>query len=75
MLLTSFILALRAVVVVKLKILDILFLISFILSLRVVVVAANLVTSDILSSISFILALHTFFLTISFLLHHVVYLN
>ena len=74
MLLTSFILALRAVVVVKLKILDILFLISFILSLRVVL-AANLVTSDILSSISFILALHTFFLTISFLLHHVVYLN
>ena len=36
---------------------------------------AMLVISDILSSIFFILALYIFFLTTSFLLHHLVYLN
>ena len=72
--LTSFILALRAVVIVaKLVILGISFLASFILALRVVLVAS--LVSGILSSIFVVLALYTSFLTISFLLHHLVYLN
>ena len=66
--------ALRAVLVAKLVILGISPLTSFILALRVVLVA-KLVISGILSSIFFILALCTSFLTTSFLLHHLVYLN
>ena len=46
----------------------------FILALKVVLVA-KWVISGILSSISFILALYTSFLTTSFLLHHLVYLK
>ena len=72
--LTSFILALRAAVVAKLVILGISFLTLFILALRVVLVA-KLLISGILSSISLILALYKSFLTTSFLLHHLVYLN
>ena len=53
--------ALTAVVVPKLVILDILFLTSFILALRVVLVAKSVV-SGTLSSICFILALYTSFL-------------
>ena len=71
--LTSFILALRAVVTAKLLILGILFLTSFIVVLTVVLVA-KLVISGILS-IFLVLALCTSFLTTSFLLHYVVYLN
>ena len=52
---------LTAVVVPKLVILDILFLTSFILALRVVLVAKSVV-SGTLSSICFILALYTSFL-------------
>ena len=60
----------RAVVVVaKLVILGISALTSFILVLKEVCVA-KLVISDILSS-----ALYTSFLTTSFLLHYLVYLN
>ena len=65
LILTSFILALRAALVAKLVILSISFLTSFILALRVVLVA-NLVISGILSSLSLILALYTSFLTRSF---------
>ena len=72
--LTSFILALKAAVVAKLVILRISLLTSFILPLRVVLIA-KLVISGILSSIFLSLQLHTFFLTKSFLLHHLVYLN
>ena len=54
--------------------LGILLLTSFILALRVVLVA-KLVISSILSSIFLILALYTSFLTTSFFLHHLVYLN
>ena len=72
--LTSFILALKAVVIVaKLVILGISFLASFILAVRVVLVAS--LVSGISSSIFVVLALYTSFLTISFLLHHLVYLN
>ena len=56
----------RAVLVAKLVILDMLFLTSFMLALRVVLVP-KLVISGILSSIFFILALYTSFLTTSFL--------
>ena len=66
MFLTSFILALRAVVVAKLIILGILFLTSFILSWKVVLVAKLLILV-ILSSILLILELHTSFVTASFL--------
>ena len=63
MYLTSFILALRAVVVAKLVMLSISLFTSFILASRVVTVA-KLVTSGILSSIFFILALlYTYFAT------------
>ena len=72
--LTSFILALRAAVVAKLVILGFSLLTSFILPLRVVLIA-KLVISGILSSIFLSLQLHTFFLTKSFLLHQLVYLN
>ena len=54
--------AVRAAVVVKLEILVILPLSTFILALRVVLLA-KLVTSGILSSIFLILALYTSFLT------------
>ena len=65
----------RAAVVAKLVILDILPLTSFILGLRVVLVA-KLVISGKLSSIFFILALYASFLMISFFLpHRLVYLN
>ena len=57
--------AVRAVVATKLVILVIFFLTSFILPSRVALVA-KLVISDILSSIFFILALYTYFLTTSF---------
>ena len=72
--LISFILALRAAVVAELVIQGISFLTSFNLALRLVLVA-KLVTSGILFSIFLILALYTSFLTISFLLHYLVYLN
>ena len=58
--------AVKEVVVASFVILGILLLISLILALRVVLVAAVLVISGILSSIFLILALYTFFLTISF---------
>ena len=64
----------RAAVVAKLVILGISPLTSFILALWAVLVA-TLVISGILSSIFFILTLYTSFLTTSFLLHHLVYLN
>ena len=65
----------RAVVVVaKLIILGISAATSFILALRVVLVP-KLVISGILSSIFLILALYSVFLTTSFLLHYLVYLN
>ena len=67
-------LALREPIVDKLVILGILFLTSFILQLREVLVA-KLVRLSILSSRTLILALFTSFLTTSFLLHHLVYLN
>ena len=79
-----FSIAIRAVVLAKLVILSILPLTSFILALRATVVAklalrvvlvAKLVISGILSSIFFILTLYTSSLTISFLLHYLVYLN
>ena len=60
--------------VTKLVTLQTSILTSFILALRLVLVA-KLVISGILSSIFFILALYTSFLTISFLLHHLGYLN
>ena len=63
--LTSFILALRAIVVAKLVILGISFLTSFIIALRLALVA-KLVISGVLSSICLILALYTYFLTTSF---------
>ena len=66
--------AVRAVVVARLVILGLSFVTSFILALRVVL-AAKLVISGISSSIFFISALYKSFLTISFLLHHLVYLN
>ena len=66
--------AVRALVVAKLVILEISPLTSFILVLREALVA-KLVISGILSSIFFILALYTSFLTTSFLLHHLVFLN
>ena len=50
------------------------FLTPFILELRIVLVA-NLVISGILSSIFLILALCTSFLTIYFLINHLVYVN
>ena len=62
-----------AVVVVKF-LLGISFLTSFILALEVVLVA-KLVISDVLSSIFLTLALYASFLTASFLLHQLVYLN
>ena len=71
--LTSFILSLKAVVTAKLLILDISFLTSFIVVL-IVVIVAKLVMSGILSTF-LVLALCTSFLTTSFLLHYVVYLN
>ena len=65
MFLTSFILALIAVLIaVKLVILGISFLTSFILAL-VTVLVAKLVISGILPSLFFILSLDTFFLTTS----------
>ena len=57
-----------------LVILGISFLTSFVLALRVVLIAKVLI-SGILSSIVFTLALYIFFLTTSFLLHQLVYLN
>ena len=72
--LTSFILALREALVPKLVILGIPPLTSFILVLGVVFVA-KLVISGILSSIIFILALNKSFLTTSFSLNRLVYLN
>ena len=63
--LTPFILALRPELVATLLILGISFLTSFILTLRVILVA-KLVISGILSSICFIWALYTSFLTTSF---------
>ena len=63
-LLTSFVLALKEVLVAKLVILGISFLTSFILALRVVLVV-KLVISGILSSIFLILALYTSFSTTS----------
>ena len=69
--------AVRAVVLAKLVILGILPLTSFILALRALLVA-RLVISGILYfifNIFFILALYKSFLTTSFLLHHLVYLN
>ena len=72
--LASFVLALRAAVVAKLVILGISPLTSFIIAFRVVSVA-NFVISGILSSAFLILALYPIFLTISFLLHYLVYLN
>ena len=71
--LISFILPIGAAGVAKLEVLGILFLTSFILALRAVPVA-KLVISSILSSI-FTLALQPSFLTKSFVLHHLVYLN
>ena len=57
-----------------LVILGISFLTSFVLALRVVLIAEVLI-SGILSSIIFTLALYISFLTTSFLLHQLVYLN
>ena len=70
----SFVLALRKALVAMLAVLGISPLTSFILALRVVLVA-KLVISGVLSSIFLILGLRTSFLTTSFLLHHLVYLN
>ena len=64
--LTSFILALRAVVVARLVILVISFLTSFILASRVLLVA-KLVISGILCSMFLILALYTSSLTLFYL--------
>ena len=70
----SFLTALRAVLVAKLVILVISPLNSYILPSKVVLVA-TLQISGILSSIFFILALYTSFLTTSFLQHHLIFLN
>ena len=72
--LTSFVLALREALVGKLVILGISPLTSFFIVLREKLVA-KLVISGILSLIFLILALYTSFLTTSFLLHCLVYLN
>ena len=64
----------RAVVVAQLLIPGILTLTSFILAL-IVVLVAKLVISGLLSSIFLILALFSVFLTTSFLLHCLVYIN
>ena len=66
--------AVRAVVVPKLVVLGALVLTSVILALREALVA-KLVITGILSSMLLIIALYTSFLTASFLLHHLVYLN
>ena len=66
--------AVITVVVPKLVILGILFLTAFTLALRVILVR-KLVISCILSSIFLILALYGSFLTRSFLLSHLAYLN
>ena len=66
--------ALREALLAKLVILGISPLTSFILAFREALVA-KLVTPVILSSIFFILALYTSFLTTSFLVHHLIYLN
>ena len=66
--------AVITVVVPKLVILGILFLTAFILALSVILVR-KLVISCILSSIFLILALYGSFLTTSFLLSHLAYLN
>ena len=72
--LTSFIFSLRKALVAKLVILGVSPLTSFILAFRVVLVI-ELVISGISSLIFLILALYKSFLTASFLLHHLVYLN
>ena len=66
--------AVRVVVEAKVVILSILFSTSFILALRVVL-GAKLVISGTLPLIFLILVLYTSFLTTSFLLRHLVYLN
>ena len=66
--------AVRVVVEAKVVILSILFSTSFILTLRVVL-GAKLVISSALPLIILILVLYTSFLTTSFLLRHLVYLN
>ena len=66
--------AVKVVVVAKVVILSILFSTSFILVFRVAL-GAKLVISGTLPSIFFILVLYTSFLTTSFLLRHLVYLN
>ena len=66
--------AARAVEVAKLVMPKILHLTSFILALRVVLVA-KLLISGVLSSVFLNLTLYTSFLTTSFLLHYLVYLN
>ena len=72
--LISFVLALRGALVAKLVILGISPLNSFILPLREALVA-KLVISGILSSIVLIVTLYRSFLTTSFLLHQLLYLN
>ena len=64
----------KSIVAAMLVILGISFLMSFNLALRVVLVV-QLVISVILSSIFSILAIYTSFLTKSFLLCHLAYLN
>ena len=66
--------AVRPVVVPRLVVLGALVLTSVILALREALVA-KLVITGILSSMLLIIALYTSFLTASFLLHHLVYLN